>query len=157
MALILYIMKMYEETVEQWSINKESALPMFDEMYQLIYDNFDLFELDKEAIDKVLNSVVQTIKDANIDNLSQLDEMRRDMLTAIQNKLGDTYERNIVTVLFDCVLYSGLTHKLSNISKKMHVHNILYILGWLTVWFYGVGFIFWIAAWVYKSRIVNKA
>jgi len=36
--------------------------------------------------------------------------------------------------------------------KRAQTASTLYSIGWLTVWFWGIGIIFWIIGWWYKNK-----
>jgi hypothetical protein len=85
-------------------------------------------------------------------NLNQFDEYRNSYVNLAKDKFEGQFEQWALIVIVDANIFGGLTGFMKTARQKNNVANILYTLGWITVWFYGIGLIFFIAGWIYKNR-----
>lgn len=131
---------------------EELAKPLFIEAGQLVYENIGLYNFNKEAIDEMLTEVKNNASKVNLRNIDQFDEYRNSFVKLAKEKFEGQFEETILIILIDSHLFGGLTDFMKKIRQKSGVVNVLYTLGWLTVWFYGIGLIFFIAGWIYKNK-----
>jgi len=88
----------------------------------------------------------------NLRIINQFDEYRNSFVKLAKEKFEGQFEETILIILIDSHLFSGLTDLMKKIRQKSGVVNVLYTLGWFTIWFYGIGFIFFIVGWIYKNK-----
>jgi hypothetical protein len=131
---------------------EELAKPLFIEAGQLIYDNIDLFNFNKESLDEILDEVKSKANKVNLRNIDEFDEYRNSFVKAAKEKFEGQFEETIFIILIDSRLYGGLSDFMKKIRHKSSVVNALYTVGWITVWFYGIGLIFFLAGWIYKNN-----
>lgn len=131
---------------------EDKARPLFDEAGKLIHDNINLFNFNKKVIDELVEEIKSNMAKVNLNNLSQFDEYRNSYINLAKEKFEGQLEHGAFIVLVDAHIYGGLTGFMKGARQKNNVANILYTLGWITIWFYGIGLIFFIAGWVYKNR-----
>ena len=130
---------------------EELAKPLFVEAGKLVYENIDLFNFNKKAIDKILDEIKSNASKVNLRNIDQFDEYRNSFVKLAKEKFEGQFEETILIILIDSHLFSGLSDLMKKIRHKSSVVNTLYTIGWFTVWFYGIGLIFFIAGWIYKN------
>ncbi len=130
----------------------ELAKPLFEFTAKIIYDNIDLFDFNKERIDEILTDIKESLAKLNKKNIDQFDEYRSSFVKIAKEKFEGKYEEMVLIMLLDSHMFDILGDFLSKFKKRSDVSNILQVLGWITVWFYGVGFIFFIADWIYKNK-----
>jgi hypothetical protein len=130
---------------------EELAKPLFIEAGELVYENIDLFNFNKKAIDEILDEIKSNASKVNLRNIDQFDEYRNSFVKLAKEKFEGQFEETILIILIDSHLFSGLSDLMKKIRHKSSVVNALYTIGWFTVWFYGIGLIFFIAGWVYKN------
>jgi hypothetical protein len=144
--------KQYKQAREYFDNDQESsAKPLFHEIANNIYQNIDLFNFNKEAIDEIIADINSKVSSTNMHNINQLQEYRNAFVDVAKNKFEGEFEETILMILIDTYLYGGLCDFMQKMRHKVSVVNTLNILGWITVWFYGIGLIFFIAAYVYKN------
>lgn len=144
--------KKYQAARSQFNNKQEtSAKPLFEEAGKLIYDNLDLFSFNKEGVEEIIEEIKSNVSKANLNNLEQFDEYRNSYVQAAKKNFEGQLEETAFIVLIDSYIWGGLTDVMGGIRRKANVVNVLYTLGWLTIWFYGIGLIFFIAGWIYKQ------
>ncbi len=131
---------------------EDLAKPLFVEAGQLVYENIDLFNFNKKAIDEMLDEVKSNASKVNLRNIDQFDEYRNSFVKLAKEKFEGQFEETILIILIDSRLFGGLSDFMKKIRHKSSVVNALYTIGWFTVWFYGIGLIFFIAGWIYKNK-----
>ena len=131
---------------------EDLAKPLFIEAGQLVYNNIDLYNFNKKSIDEILAEVENNANKVNLRNINQFDEYRNSFVKLAKEKFEGQFEETILIILIDSHLFSGLTDLMKKIRQKSGIVNVLYTLGWFTIWFYGIGFIFFIAGWIYKNK-----
>ena len=131
---------------------EDLAKPLFIEAGQLVYNNIDLYNFNKKSIDEILAEVENNANKVNLRNINQFDEYRNSFVKLAKEKFEGQFEETILIILIDSHLFSGLTDLMKKIRQKSGIVNVLYTLGWFTIWFYGIGFIFFIVGWIYKNK-----
>jgi hypothetical protein len=131
---------------------EELAKPLFIEAGQVVYENIELFNFNKKAIDEILTEVKNNASKVNLKNIEQFDEYRNSFVKLAKEKFEGQFEETILIILIDSHLFGGLSDFMKKIRQKSGVVNALYTIGWLTIWFYGIGLIFFIAGWIYKNK-----
>ena len=131
---------------------EELAKPLFIEAGQVVYQNIELFNFNKKAIDEILTEVKNNASKVNLKNIEQFDEYRNSFVKLAKEKFEGQFEETILIILIDSHLFGGLSDFMKKIRQKSGVVNALYTIGWLTIWFYGIGLIFFIAGWIYKNK-----
>ncbi len=134
------------------SKQEELAKPLFVEAGQLVYENIDLFNFNKKAIDEILDEVKNNASKFNLRNIDQFDEYRNSFVQLAKEKFEGQFEETILIILIDSHLFGSLSDFMRKIRHKSSVVNALYTIGWFTVWFYGIGLIFFLAGWIYKNQ-----
>jgi len=124
----------------------------FIEAGRILYNNIDLFNLNKEAIDEVIAEIKQKTCNIKRSQLSQLDDYRNYFVNLTKEKFANQYEGSVIMIIIDSFLYVGVADLLQRVRSRNNTVNILYTLGWITVWFYGIGLIFFIAGWIYNNQ-----
>lgn len=144
--------KKYQNARSQFDNKQEaSAKPLFEEAGKLIYDNLNLFSFNKEGVGEIIEEIKSNVSKANLNNLEQFDNYRNSFVEAAKKNFEGQLEETAFIILIDSYIWGGLTDVMGGIRRKANVVNVLYTLGWLTVWFYGIGIVFFIAGWVYKQ------
>jgi len=131
---------------------EELAKPLFVEAGQLVYENIDLFNFNKKALDEILDEVKDNASKVNLRNIDQFDEYRNSFVNMAKEKFEGQFEETILIILVDSHLFGSLSDFMKKIRHKSSVVNTLNTIGWFTIWFYGIGLIFFIAGWIYKNQ-----
>ncbi len=130
---------------------EDSAKLLFIDAGRLIYENIELFSFDKAAIDRIIAEVKANVAKATTQNLTQFDDYRSSFIKVAKENFEGQFEETILVTLVDSFLFAGLADFMKKTRAKMEVVTALNVLGWLTIWIYGLGLIFWIAAGIYKN------
>lgn len=153
MSITMMALKKYNQAREYFDKQQENlAKPLFEEAGKLILDNIDLYNFNKKVIEELVVEIKSNMTKISLRNLSQFDEYRNSYVNLAKDKFEGQFEQWALIVIVDANIYGGLTDFMKTARQKNNVANILYTLGWITVWFYGIGLIFFIAGWVYKNR-----
>ncbi|HEX8965807.1 MAG TPA: hypothetical protein VF820_05245, partial [Patescibacteria group bacterium] len=145
--------KKYQEATELF--NKKDfteANELYKDLIALIWKDIDIFDLNREALDDIIKDINLRTSGLNAKNFAQIDTYRNQLVSEIEKKLGDTYDAVILRFFIDAYVHVGVIPIIKKLNSRNNIANILYILGWLTVWFNGVGLIFFIIGWIYKNR-----
>lgn len=153
LSITMMALKKYNQAREYFDKQQENlAKPLFEEAGNLIYANIGLYNFNKKVIEELVAEIKSNMTKVNLRNLNQFDEYRNSYINLAKDKFEGQFEQWALIILVDANIYGGLTDFMKGARQKNNVANILYTLGWLTVWFYGIGLIFFIAGWVYKNR-----
>ncbi len=131
---------------------EDLAKSLFEESGKLIYGNIDLFNFNRKTIDEIIREIKSNLTKISVRNIGQFDEYRNSFIKLAKEKFEGQLEESILIVLVDSYMFSGLSEAIKDIRHKTNIASTLYIIGWLTIWFYGIGLIFFIAGWFYKNR-----
>lgn len=153
MCITMIALNKYKQARDYFDKQQEDrAKPLFDEAGKLIQDNIDLYNFNKKVVDELVEEIKSNMEKVSLRNLDQFDEYRNSYINLAKEKFEGQLEQGALMVLIDAHIYGRLTSFMKGARKKNNIANILYVLGWLTVWFYGIGLIFFIAGWIYKNR-----
>jgi hypothetical protein len=141
----------YKQAMDYFN-NKQHcyAKPLFAEAGNIIYSNIGLFNFNKEGIDEIIADIKKST--AKFDTHKDLDAHRNSLIQLAKEKFEGECEETILIVLIDSYFFGGVSNMLEKYTNKMKTVNTLYTIGWITVWFWGIGLIFFLIAWIYESR-----
>jgi tetratricopeptide (TPR) repeat protein len=152
-SITMMALKKYNQAREYFDKQQENlAKPLFEEAGKLILDNIDLYNFNKKVIEELVAEIKSNMAKVSLRNLNQFDEYRNSYVNLAKDKFEGQFEQWALIVIVDANIFGGLTGFMKTARQKNNVANILYTLGWITVWFYGIGLIFFIAGWIYKNR-----
>ena len=144
--------KKYKQARDKFDNNNVStAKGIFEECGQMIYSNIELFDFNKKAIDEMIKEFKETTPKFNAKNLEEFDEYRDSYVKVAKEKFEGQLEQMALIVLIDSYLFAGISDFMQRYKHKLSVVGVLYKLGWLTIWFYGFGLLFFIGGWLYKN------
>lgn len=129
----------------------DEAKELFNEAGRLINENLDLFNIEKTAIDTLITTVTQQLYQVNLKSLDQIDYIRDSVIQIAKENFAEQDEEIILIILLDAHIYKRAVDLIKRMRHKSSVTNILTVLGWLTIWIYGIGLIFFLASWLYNN------
>lgn len=151
LAITMMAMDKYRRARELFNNqNEDAAKLLFHEAGSLVYENMELFSFNKSVVDEIIDDIKSNLEKVSINNLDQFDKYRDSYVQLAKKNFEGSLEEAALIILVDSQLFSGLTDFIKSTKKKTNVANVLFILGWLTIWFYGIGLLFFIAGWIYK-------
>ena len=132
----------------------DTAQNLFADGGDLIYENLELFtELNPEGVKSLLKQVKEMVAASTKKNLNNLDTWRANLTKSINEKFGENnIDKYTLNVLIDCYMWGGLMPLFRKIRHNNQVANVFYTIGWITVWYYGVGIIAFIIGAVYANK-----
>lgn len=110
----------------------DASVPYFQKSATLIYDNIDLFDVNKETIDSWLERIKENVKVMTSENADQIDEMRNKMFKIIDENFEEKFEQIAIKFLVDSYLYVGLVQvvkvKKAENAKSSAISWIVWII-----------------------------
>ncbi len=88
--------------------NWDTAIPIFEKAALVIYENIDLFDVNKEVLDSWLETIKNNVKLLTSDNADQVDEAHNKMKKQIDDAFEERFEQLAIKVLIDSYYYVGL-------------------------------------------------
>jgi len=129
---------------------EELAEKLFTEAGDIIYKNIDIFSFNKESLNEILDDVRKRAVGINLRNIDKFDEYRGSIL-AIGKKFENELEGSAFLILVDAHLLSKLAIFLKKQRDRSGVVAFLNFLGWISIFYYGLGLIFFFIGWLYKN------
>lgn len=94
--------KLYE--AKAW----DKSIPFFEQAATLIYDNIELFDVNKEVIDSWLDTIKSNVKIITAENVEQVDEIHDKMVKQVDEAFEDRIEQISVKILINSYYHAGL-------------------------------------------------
>lgn len=103
-ATIEYVnaQKIYDEK------NWDKAIPLFEKTASIVYDNIDIFDINKKTIDSWLGTIKANVKILTSENADEVDKVHNEMLKQIDEAFEDTYEQIAIKVLVNSYYKVGI-------------------------------------------------
>lgn len=122
-AAIEYVnaQKIYDEK------NWDKSILLFEKTASLVYDNIEIFDVNKEVIDSWLDTIKSNVKILTSENADQVDEIHNGMLKKIDDAFEDTLEQVAIKILVNSYYKVGIAKLLK--ERKGSVWG-----GWSWVW-----------------------
>ncbi len=139
-------------------INKgdfSGAVSMFEDLREYIIDNIDRFDLIRDKVDEMVADIDERSKIVNRAVFDALAKERDEVVKKLYEKNDDSTSVGVFMCLLDCAYYVPLGKFLKISASKNQVLNILFMIGWLTVWINGIGLIFLIPTYIWQRMEVK--
>ena len=119
----------------------------FNETQKIVHKYIEIYDFDKQGLDNYLSNIETRIALVKANNLGLIDTICSEIRETAKENFPDKWEGFIVMCLIDSkVLPTGIRY-----IKKARTANTFFTLGWIMIWFYGIGIIFFIIGWIIKS------
>lgn len=121
---------------------------------KLLFDNIETFDgLDPDGVKNVLKKVSDMVAVATRNSLASIDDWKSEVQKDFNEKFAEgDMDKYALNILIDCYMWGGLMPLFYRIRKNSQIANVCYVIGWFTVWFYGIGILFWIAGYVIRNK-----
>ncbi len=130
-------------TSKNWNLSESK----FREVQEIVNKYIGIYDFNKEGLDNYLSSIESRVALINANNVSVVDTICEEVRKTAKEVFPDKWEGFVVISLVDSkIIPKGIYY-----IKKAQTANIFFTLGWLTVWFYGIGLIFFIIGGVIKN------
>lgn len=129
--------------------NKNWALAesKFAEAGKIANKYLDIYNFNKKELDTYLENIDTRAALVRVNNISLVDTICEEVRATAKDVFPDKWEGLVIISLVDSkVLPAGIKY-----IKKAQTASSLYTLGWFTIWFYGIGLIFFIIGWSIKN------
>lgn len=155
LCVSMLALKKHKQARDYFDKQKENlAKPLFEEAGKLIYENIEIFNFNKKAIDEIVEDIKSNIVMVNLQNLAQFDEYRNSYVKLAKEKFEGQIEEAAFVVLIDAQIFGGLTEFMKGARQKSNVTNILYVVGFfLLFWQWWLGLIILLGTWFYSKRV----
>lgn len=110
------------------------------------YKYLTIFDFNEEGLKEYLANVEVRASLTSIEP-SLLDNIIEDVKKDAQEKFSNPWDGLALITLVN----SRIMPKFIYYVRRIKIINTLNTIGWITVWIYGIGIIFWIAGWIYKK------
>jgi len=153
LAISMIAIEKYKSANDKFKEHKgDFGKKEFTEAGDLLYANLHMFNFNEKGVNEIIDEINENVARINEKNLEQLDEYRNSFVEQSKQAFEGQMEESVFIVLIDCFIYRGLCDFLVKYRKKKGLVNNLYTIGWITVWIYGIGIIFFIAGWIVDNR-----
>lgn len=114
----------------------DEASPRLQKSASIVYDNIEIFDVDRSVIDSWLELIKNNVKILTSENASEVDEIQNKMLKKIDEAFDEQWEQMAIKILLNSYYYVGL----GEVIKKKKSSNVLStIIRWVVI----IGF-FWL-------------
>ncbi len=136
------------------STQYDLAQQNFTEAGNFLFANLEVFDgLDPDGVKKILKQVSDMVALASSKSLSTIDEWKANLQKEVNEKFAEgDMDKYALSILIDCYMWGGLMPLFKRIRQNVQIANVCYVIGWFTVWFYGIGILFWIASYVIRNK-----
>lgn len=122
-AVTLYATYKYIDAKILYDANKyDEAIPGLEKAASIVYENIEIFDVNKDVIDKWLETIKSNIKALTSENASEVDDAHNNMLNKIQDSFEERWELFAMKVLINSYFYIGIAQVVK--SRKTN--------GWLS-------------------------
>jgi hypothetical protein len=129
--------------VKNWALAESNFL----EARKIVDKYIDKYNFDKEGLDNYLSNINTRLSLVNANNISLIDTISEEVRKTSKEVFPDKWEGLIIISLVDSIIMPvGI-----KFIRKAQSASTFYTLGWLTIWFYGIGIIFFIIGWAIKN------
>lgn len=133
--------------------NFDDSKIIFNELRELLENNIDLYDFDKDGLNNLVDKVKTRIAEVNASNLSEVDDLRDQIRKMANEKFEEQYESPVLIFLIDAYIYTMLADYIKEIRNKANIANVLY---WIAVivffWQWWLGLLIFAGAWIYKNK-----
>lgn len=108
-AVSFYAVTEYVEAKNAFEAkNWERAIPLYEKAASLIYDNIELFDVNKEVIDSWLGTIKSNVKILTPENADKVDEVHASMLKQLDESFDDKIEQVSIKILLNAYYHIGV-------------------------------------------------
>lgn len=119
----------------------DEAAPRLQKSASIVYENIEIYDVDKSVIDSWLELIKSNVKILTSDNASEVDEVQNKMLKKIDEAFEERWEQMAMKILLNSYYYVGLGEV---IKKKKSSNVVSTIIQWAVtigiIWLIGAIF-----------------
>lgn len=110
--------------------NYKLSAPLYIESGKLVYENINLFDINKKTID----DIILEIKKISENNIGQLQEYRDKCIKNASEAFSGKQEEHLFQFIIDWKVYGETVHIVSSTIKKQKIRKLLSWLTQIAVW-----------------------
>lgn len=130
-AVSFYAITEYVEGNKEFDAkNWDKCIPLFEKSASLIYDNIDLFDVNKEVIDSWLDTIKNNVKVLTSDNAEKVDEVHNKMLKQLDEEFDERIEQVSIKILLNAYYHAGLAKVIKDKKGGWGWNWIWWIVGY---------------------------
>ncbi|MCB4757305.1 MAG: hypothetical protein LHV69_09825 [Elusimicrobia bacterium] len=108
----------------------DESRPLFIKARSTIYDNIDLFNLNKKVVDEIISDINGRLANVSDQTVNAIDQFRAGIVEVAKEKYEDQFEGTVLIILIDTFIYAGLVDYL---KKKRSEKQFSSAIGWIVV------------------------
>ncbi len=129
-AVTLYAVSEFIEGKKLFEAEKyDQAAPFLQKTASIVYENIEIFDVNKDVIDSWLNTIKGNVKILTSNNANDVDEVQNNMLKKIDDAFDEKWEQMAIKVLINSYYYVGL----GEVIKKKKASNLWSWVIWIIV------------------------
>lgn len=101
--------------------NYDGASPRLQKSASIVYNNIEIFDVDKSVIDSWLETIKNNVKILTSENANEVDEVHNKMLKKLDEAFDERWEQMAMKILINSYYYVGL----GEVIKKKKTSNVV--------------------------------
>lgn len=111
----------------------DESRPILQKTASIIYENIDIYDVDKDVIDSWLDLIKNNVKILTPENANDVDEVQNKMLKKIDDAFDERWEQMAIKVLLNSYYYVGLGDVIKNKKAENTKSNIISWIVWIVI------------------------
>jgi tetratricopeptide (TPR) repeat protein len=141
-AVTMYAVIEFVEAKKLFDVeNYDGASPRLQKAASIVYNNIEIFDVDKSVIDSWLELIKSNVKVLTAENANEVDEVHNKMLKKLDEAFDERWEQMAMKILLNSYYYVGLGEV---IKKKKSSNVVSTIIQWAVtigiIWLIGAIF-----------------
>lgn len=113
--------------------NFDKAKVEFAQERDIIYKHINLFNFNKEIVDKILAEIKLNMLNLNSENISQFDEYRSSFIKRANSEFEGKFEEPIFIALIDSYFFDGFIEFVNKTKQANTKNTVIQIIFWVIV------------------------
>lgn len=133
-AVTMYAVFEFVEAKKLFEAGKhDEARPMLQKTASIVYENIDIYDVDKGVIDSWLDLIKNNVKILSAENANEVDEVQNKMLKKIDEAFDERWEQMAIKILLNSYYYVGLGDVIKNKKAENTKSNIISWVVWIII------------------------
>jgi hypothetical protein len=119
----------------------EEAEAKFNEVYEFIYSYIEDFDVDVDALNKVMNTLWGKLENLDSNSVNEAENYRSQVIENSNYDQEASFERPIISLLMNSAIFLRMSQQIPVIKKQNNANRVKKIVWNLIVWGAIIGFI----------------
>ena len=119
----------------------EEAAVKFNEVYEFIYSYVIDFDIDVDALDKVLNTLWQKLENLNSNSVNEAENYRTQVIENSNYDQEASFERPVIALLMNSAIFQRMAQQIPEIKRQNRASGIKKVVWNVVIWGGIIGFI----------------